>query len=151
MTKGKTFVSSEGADQVKLIQYLNLQYPKLLWMFDLAGTSEVIKGYASSYRPPYFKQPDFMLMKALTLRGNSLVEYYGGLFIELKKSDFKLYTKQGEYKKNEHIETQARSLLGLRKMGYWADFASGFDDAKQKIDAYIKGDVFLLEGKKILQ
>lgn len=77
---------------------------------------------------------------------------FAGLYLELKKSDVQLKrTKdckkilKGESKLrkagdwwDEHIEEQAEVLEQLRKEGYYAGFAVGFNYAKAVIDWYLK-------------
>lgn len=149
LSKGKKFVAKEGAEQIRLIQWLNLQYPNYLWSFDLAGASDVIAGKASDYRPSGFKMPDFQLMVPRMHMKKV------GLFLELKKTDFNLYVtrgpRKGEMIKNEHIETQAESLRNLRANWYWADFAAGEEDARRKITAYVNGDLEELLKLQILK
>ena len=59
-----------------------------------------------------------------------------GLFIELKKNGTRLRKKDGSWA-SEHLEEQAKVLQGLRERGYKAEFAVGFDEAKNLIDNYL--------------
>lgn len=61
-----------------------------------------------------------------------------GLYIELKKDGTRLKKKNGEWA-TEHIAEQAKVLEKLRKCGYCAEFAVGFDEAKKIIDEYLGG------------
>ena len=63
---------------------------------------------------------------------------FSGLAIELKVvTPFK---KNGELKKNEHLENQARIHKELEKRGYKVTFATGFDETMEVIKAYLKGE-----------
>lgn len=65
-------------------------------------------------------------------------QIYHGLFLELKKEGTRLKKKNGGWA-TEHIAEQAEVLGKLRKRGYCAEFAVGFDEAKRTIDEYLKG------------
>ena len=62
--------------------------------------------------------------------------YKFGLFIELKKDGTRLKKKNGDWA-NDHIAEQALVLEELQKRGYTAEFAVGFDQAKELIDKYL--------------
>ena len=62
---------------------------------------------------------------------------YAGLMIELKREGTRLVKKNGELVANEHIREQAALLDELRQRGYVAEFACGFDEAKEIIDEYL--------------
>lgn len=59
-----------------------------------------------------------------------------GLYIELKKDGTRLKKKDGNWA-TEHIAEQAETLEQLRKEGYKAEFAIGFEQAKKIIDEYL--------------
>jgi hypothetical protein len=61
-----------------------------------------------------------------------------GLYIELKKDGTRLKKKNGDWA-SEHIAEQAAVLKELRRRGFKAEFAVGFDEAKKIIDEYLKG------------
>jgi hypothetical protein len=132
--------------------YLRLQYPTVLFHSDFGSGVKLTMGQAvkqkrlnggrrawpdlfiaersreglSAYREPcpdkweYFTVPRYM-----------------GLFIELKKEGTKIYKKNGELVADEHIREQAAVLKELRKRGYRAEFAIGFNQAKTIIDSYL--------------
>ena len=78
--------------------------------------------------------PDLLILKP---RNN-----YAGCFLEIKKDGETLYrkTKGSQFLyRTPHLEEQANILKQLREMGYYAEFAIGFDDCKSKIDNYLKG------------
>lgn len=62
---------------------------------------------------------------------------FHGLFLELKKDNKQLFKADGKTYKNDHILEQSLMLLSLRQMGFVAEFAEGFDHAKQIIDEYL--------------
>jgi hypothetical protein len=62
---------------------------------------------------------------------------YHGLRIELKKTGERVKKRNGEWA-SEHIGEQAEILEKLRSKGYMAEFAVGFDKAKEIIETYMK-------------
>jgi hypothetical protein len=73
-----------------------------------------------------------------------------GLFIELKRTDFKLRTKNGSLYKDEHLSEQLEMLLALQKKGYAVSFAAGFQHAKELVDAYMANDIEKFKEKILL-
>lgn len=74
------------------------------------------------------------------LDGIACVKYlqnYYGLFIELKKEGTRIFKKDGRLVADEHIREQFDMLEELRRRGYAAEFACGFDEAKKIIDEYL--------------
>lgn len=79
--------------------------------------------------------------------GGSTIQIKFGLFLELKKDGETLYpgprakkrfkSIDGKEYKNEHLMEQADVLFKLRKAGYAAEFAIGFDEAIKIIDEYL--------------
>jgi hypothetical protein len=63
---------------------------------------------------------------------------YHGLYLELKREKTRLKKKNGEWA-SDHIAEQAEVLKKLRERGYKAEFAVGFDEAKQILDDYLGG------------
>ena len=73
-----------------------------------------------------------------TKNGNSIYsQNVAGLFLELKAEGTKLYKKNGEIVANKHYREQAEMLEELRKLGYYAEFAVGYDEAIRIITNYL--------------
>ena len=109
-------------------KYLRLQYPRVLFHFDLSGQNQS-KVQAGMMKAIQHSRgfPD------LFIAGSN--KYCKGLFIELKVVS--PYLKDGKtLKKNEHLEQQREIHKMLRKEGYWCDFVTGFDLVKRTIDHY---------------
>ena len=109
--------------------YLRLQYPRVMYHFDLtgvnlskaqAGMTKAIQ-HCSGY-------PDLFIIEP---RGG-----YHGLYLELKAEGTRLYKRNYEMA-SDHIKQQSRVLYDLRAKGYEALFAVGFDEAKELIDKYL--------------
>lgn len=62
---------------------------------------------------------------------------FAGLFLELKREGTTVYLKDGSLTANKHIREQAAALESLRKRGYEAGFAIGFDEARAEIESYL--------------
>lgn len=83
--------------------------------------------------------------------GDVDVSQAAGLFLELKKEGERLLavpghrrmhhyiSKDGNEYKDQHTMEQADCLYELRRRGYCAEFAVGFDEAKKIIDEYLGG------------
>jgi len=65
------------------------------------------------------------------------IEQKHGLFIEIKKAGTRIFKKDGTLVADQHIREQFDVLEQLRKRGYMAEFACGFDEAKKIIDGYL--------------
>lgn len=110
--------------------YLRLQYPKVLFHYDLsglnhspaqAGMTKMIQGGRG--------WPDLFLAEP---RG-----IYKGLFLELKAEGTNIFKRDGETFATPHIAEQSTMIDALSRRGYASSFAIGFDEAKQLIDAYL--------------
>jgi hypothetical protein len=116
---------------IQVCKYLKLQYPGILFLSDFAAGIKMSIGMAN--RQKMMKSdhsfPDLMIFEP---RGG-----YKGLFIELKRDRDALYNKDGSFKSSDHIADQYKTLNELRKKGYYAYFACGFDVAKNIIDNYL--------------
>lgn len=116
--------------QQSVCKYLNLKYPHVLYLSDTIASVKLteIQAYRNkTIQKDGFKCPDLIILYPT-------YEYHG-LFIELKiKSPFK---KDRTLYKNEHLEAQQRTIDDLNKRGYFATFATGFDEAKEIIDKYL--------------
>lgn len=114
----------------QLAQWLRLQYPDLLYRFDMAGLN-LSKTQAGMNKAIQQSRgyPDLMIFRAN--------KKYQGAFLELKTTT--PYLKDGiTLKKDEHLEEQAKKHEQLRGEGYWADFTVGFEHSRRVIEQYLK-------------
>jgi len=117
--------------QCQVAQYLRIQYPNVLFLSDTVASIKLTIPQQlrnKKIQKDGFRCPDLLILEPL---GG-----YSGLFIELKSK--KIYKKNGELLKNEHVEAQNRTIKELLKKGYYACFAVGFNESKQIIDNYMK-------------
>ena len=113
----------------EIAKYLKLQYPKVIFRFDMAGLSLSIAQAGMNKAIQHGKgYPDLFI--------SAPIGKYHGLYLEIKKEGEKLCKKDGE-PINEHIKEQLDYLLKLQDKGYSADFAIGIDEAINKIDKYL--------------
>lgn len=110
--------------------YLRLQYPNVIYRFDLAADLKLTAGQAAKHKRlhPRRGYPDLFI--AHPSKG------YHGLFLEIKKDGTRLKKRNGDFA-SEHIAEQWATLVALQKRGYEAEFAVGYDDAVEIIKAYL--------------
>jgi hypothetical protein len=110
--------------------YLRIQYPNVLFHFDLAGLnlSRAQAGMTKGIQGGR-GWPDLFIAEP---KGE-----FHGLFLELKTDLTRFYKKDGS-PMTSHIEEQMECLQKLWARGYQARFAVGFDNAKKQIDNYLK-------------
>ena len=110
--------------------YLKLQYPNVLYHFDPTGLN-LSKAQSGMLKAIQGSRgfPDLFIIEP---RGN-----HHGLFLELKPEGTNLKKKDGTAS-SEHIKEQTAYIVEMWDRGFEAGFAVGFDDAKEKIDSYLR-------------
>lgn len=132
----------------QIARYLQLQYPNVIYRFDIGADIKLTMGQATKHKKlhPERGYPDLFIAKPKDVKiitkldgGYNLVETkpLGGLYVEIKKDDEKLTKKDGSWR-TPHIAEQAEMLERLRQAGYRAEFGVGFDKCRQIIDEYLK-------------
>lgn len=134
----------EESIQKRLATYLRRYYSHAHFMSDYAAGARLTKSQAGIRKSLQSGKgwPDMFIAWPTTVTTKSgETRHYCGLFLELKKEGTTIYVTRGPRKgllsENEHIRAQAAVLDGLRKAGYCAMFAVGYDDAIAKIDKYM--------------
>ena len=126
----------------QIAAYLRLQYPKVLFHFDLAGLN-LSKAQAGMTKAIQYGRgfPDLFIAQKGDLidKGTGLISrnYYSGLFLELKAEGTRLFKKDGSIA-TPHIAEQAEVLERLRDAGYKAEFGIGYEETVKIIDEYLK-------------
>ena len=130
---------SEKEIHLAVCEYIKLQYPKVIFTTDLSGIKLTI-GQAKQVKKMRSENaiPDLLILKPNIA--------YHGLFIELKKENVKLYKKDGSFV-SDHIEQQFKMRLKLNELGYFANFAFGFDEAKKMIESKLLRKTVSLKSK----
>lgn len=147
-------MTSEADLQVQVADYLRLQYPDVIFHSDYGSGIKLTIGQAikqkrqngghRAWPDMFIAEPravkascKVMQSEDSVIRVSHFIEQKYGLFIELKKDGTKIFTKKGTLVANEHIREQFDMLKQLRRKGYVAEFACGFDEAKEIIDNYL--------------
>jgi hypothetical protein len=116
---------------IELAKYINLQYPDVIFFPDASGV-RLTMGQAIQLRVQRcnrYKIPDFFILEPKGV--------YNGLILELKKEGESPYLKDGNLSNSKHIQEQHKSMLKLRSVGYFADFAVGLDEAIYRVNWYM--------------
>lgn len=116
----------------QIARYLQLQYPDVIYRFDLASDLKLTMGQASKHKRlhPRRGYPDLFIAEP--------VHKWHGLYIEIKRDGESPLKKDGTLKAGQHIKEQHEMLVELERKGYRAVFGVGFDQCKQIIDDYLK-------------
>lgn len=133
---------TEAELQVQVADYLRMQYPEAMFHSDFGSGIKLTIGQAAKQKRQNGGQrawPDMFIAEPMPRCIDGSWKYdYNGLFIELKKEGARIKKKNGDWA-NQHIAEQAEVLERLEFRGYKAQFAVGFDEAKQIIDEYLGG------------
>jgi hypothetical protein len=130
---------TEESLQRQVCTYIKLQFPQVIFRSDYASGLHLTIAQATTHKSLQSGRswPDLFIYMPRKVEGKQ----YAGLALELKKDNTSIKQKIGKNKgqlvANPHIREQYYMLQELNKLGYWADFAIGFDDAVAKIDHYM--------------
>ena len=139
-------IKKEETLHLKICDYLRKNYPDVLFRTDFSSGMKMSPGQAAKHKkfqksrawPDLFIALPREMIAVDTKNGNSIYsQNVGGLFLELKAEDTKLYKKNGEIVANKHYREQAEMLEKLRLNGYIAEFAVGYDEAIKIITDYL--------------
>lgn len=119
--------------QEQVATYLKFCYPDVLFHSDFGAGVRLTMGQAIRQKKQNGGRRAWPDMVIAEPRNG-----YHGLYLELKREKTRLKKKNGEWA-SEHIAEQAEVLEKLRERGYKAEFAVGFDEAKQILDDYLGG------------
>lgn len=120
--------------QAQVADYIRLQYPDVIFHSDFGSGIKLTMGQAIKQKRLNGGRRSWPDMFLAEPKGK-----YSGLFIELKREGTRIFKKDGALVADEHIREQFDMLHDLRRKGYAAEFACGFDEAKKLIDDYMKG------------
>lgn len=120
--------------QKAVCRYLDAQFSSCLYLSDTIANLYLTipqRVRNKAIQKTGFHCPDLLILEPRN--------GYHGLFIELKVvSPFK---KNGELRKDEHLQGQMKSITDLQRRGYYACFSTGFDQTKRIIDEYFGGRI----------
>ena len=127
----------------QIARYLQLQYPDVIYRFDLAADMKLTVGQAAKHKRlhPRRGYPDLFIAEPKIEPGFEDTWRYQatGMFLELKKEGTRIYKKDGS-PATPHIAEQLKVLEELGHRGYSCYMVAGFDEAKQVIDDYLGGE-----------
>lgn len=139
--------------QAQVADYLRLQYPGVLFHSDFGSGIKLTMGQAikqkrlqggrRSWPDMFIAEPKNVKAECKVITDGDVIEEAHfleqkyGLFIELKKEGTRIFKKDGTLVSDAHICEQFDMLEQLRRRGYMAEFACGFDEAKKLIDEYL--------------
>ena len=126
---------------LKLAKYIKLQYPKLIYRFDIAADIKLTMGQARKNKALQMTDrgyPDLFIAKAL--------KGFNGLYVELKKDKSEVFLKDGVTFKRRvnkktgkcHIQEQHEMHERLRVEGYKVEWGFGFEDTIDKLNKYLR-------------
>ena len=132
---------SEHQLYVLVAEYLQAQYPDVVYRFDLAADLKLTVGQAKKHKRlhPTRGYPDLFIAEPAPrcIDGGWNNEWHG-LYIEIKKDGESPFKKDGTLKKDQHLEEQQEMLERLEFRGYKAVFGVGFDEITKIIDDYMR-------------
>lgn len=116
--------------QKAICRWLNVQYPKVLYLSDTIASVKLTipqQNRNKLIQKNGFKTPDLLIFEPN--------KEFKGLFIELKvKSPFK---KDGTLLKDEHLESQQKTINELKQKGYYACFSWSLEMTLDIINRYM--------------
>jgi hypothetical protein len=116
--------------QTAVSDYIKMQYPDVIFTSESSGL-RVPMGLAVQMKRQRSrdKLPDLIILHP---SGS-----YHGMCLELKSHYSDVYLKNGSLRSMPRVQEQNKTLIKLRKIGYFAEFCVGFDQAMHMIDAYM--------------
>lgn len=138
-------IKKEEILHLRVCDYLRKNYPDVLFRTDFSSGMKMSPGQAAKHKKFQKSRawPDLFIAKPEkdvfrdSFSGDKYFEIFAGLFLELKAEGIKLYKKNGEMIANKHYREQAEMLEELRKLGYCANFAVGYEQAIRIITDYL--------------
>lgn len=115
---------------IAICEYLRSKYPTIIFTSENSGLRV------------FWKQAK-MLKKTRSCAGLPDIwileprKSYHACLLELKKEGTTIYKKDGEIRKDKHLNEQENILHRLKQKGFFAEFVVGFDHAKAVIDYYL--------------
>ncbi len=140
-TRQKKKSKEEAKLSYQIAAYLNIQYPDVVFRFDIAADIKLTMGQASIVKSKLKHRRGYHDLTILEPKGG-----YNGLLIELKKSRDEVYLKGcntlrkkwNSKTQSDHNVEQSEHLSRMGRKGYLAEYGFGFLGTKNLIDNYMK-------------
>ncbi len=124
-------IKKEEILHLKVCDYLRKNYPDVLFRTDFSSGMKMTPGQAAKHKK--FQKgrawPDLFIAESNN--------FASGLFLEIKAENVIVFKKNGEIRRNKHLIEQYKMLKELRKKGYRARFAIGYNQAIFEIQQYL--------------
>lgn len=124
-------IKKEELLHLKVCDYLRKNYPDVLFRTDFSSGMKMSPGQAAKHKK--FQKgrawPDLFIAESNN--------FASGLFLEIKAEDVIVFNRNGKVRKNKHLIEQDKMLKELRKKGYHARFAIGYNQAIFEIQQYL--------------
>lgn len=116
---------------LRICDYLRKNYPDVLFRTDFSSGMKMSPGQAVKHKKFQKSRawPDLFIAESNTLAS--------GLFLEIKAENVIVFKKNGKIRHNKHLIEQDKMLKELRKKGYRARFAIGYNQAIFEIQQYL--------------
>ena len=117
--------------QMALCEYIQYQYPNVSFTSEASGFLKLKPYQAARAKKMRSSKglPDLLIFHPN--------QTHHGLMLELKKEGTKLFLKNGDFTANAHVQEQLAVIQHFNRLGYFADFAVGIDEARAVVDAYM--------------
>tara|TARA_R110000782_G_scaffold182008_1_gene272231 strand:+ start:100 stop:471 length:372 start_codon:yes stop_codon:yes gene_type:complete len=121
---------TEEQIHIQICNYIKVKYPSVLFTSENSGLrvfwkqAKMLKAMRSCSG-----LPDIMIFEPRKQKA--------GMFLEVKKEGTKIYKRDGDLRKDKHLNEQEEILHRLKQKGYFAEFVVGFDEARSIIDWYM--------------
>ena len=115
----------------QIAQYMQYHHKSVIYRFDLAADLKLSIGQARKHKAlhPNRGYPDLLIAEP---RGEQ-----HALVIGVRRPGTRIRETDGAVVADEHMREQFDMVEPLRRKGYVAEFACGFDEAKEIIDSYL--------------
>nr|DAS13936.1 MAG TPA: Nuclease [Caudoviricetes sp.] len=124
-------IKKEEILHLKVCDYLRKNYPDVLFRTDFSSGMKMTPGQAAKHKK--FQKgrawPDLFIAESNN--------FASGLFLEIKAENVIVFKKNGKIRHNKHLIEQDKMLKELRKKGYRARFAIGYNQAIFEIQQYL--------------
>lgn len=124
-------IKKEETLHLKVCDYLRKNYPNVLFRTDFSSGMKMSPGQAAKHKKFQKSRawPDLFIAESNN--------FASGLFLEIKAEDVIVFNRNGKIRKNKHLIEQDKMLKELRKKGYRARFAIGYNQAIFEIQQYL--------------
>lgn len=124
-------IKKEELLHLKVCDYLRKNYPNVLFRTDFSSGMKMTPGQAAKHKKFQKSRawPDLFIAESNN--------FASGLFLELKAEDVIVFNMNGKVRRNKHLIEQDKMLKELRKKGYRARFAIGYNQAIFEIQQYL--------------